>query len=789
MKKQKQPDHQHWLSRTPKRHALAAALALLAAACGQSGGISDDAPGDDFSEGGAQTHEGVSSKGAQIQLQSSEPELVGVGHGVLVYADGSTRAPTLANIDAAQTHLLTKLLKSAPAEVNSLLATDKNLKDLVTKTSPSANRAAASAPANATTLSDRARLASWLIGAEAPPNAAALRHVNEFMAAEAAKLTGEAVTTTSGTLPTAALSVAPMIANENSGQTYWNDCQTAGVPNPPAWSTTSANWVRQGTSCTTDANCGSAKCTGPTGAKKCTLEPNFLKSGVNEIAEVYTYTSTSPAGVCIALPRRSSTSATTFSLLGIICQGTVSSRSCFWDSASGQTISTTETVTIPTSPKIIGGAALDANGQGVCTDCHAGENAFIVHPGTALDVPNRTPQGWGRPLVKGTWPQNVGPGKEMDTPGYDCTGAGCHSKQDGRRFPRLEDVGGYCSIAQTAVGSTMIFSQAHEDFLSGTNGWPFPCLSGSRLFATKFETNKALWNSWFAPASEVPRTGDFNGDGHDDIVTFTLGNTNDAWVALSNGSSAFTGSSVWHGFFGLNGEQLRVGDFNGDGKDDIVVATMNASGHVYVALSSGTAFGTSSLWNGHILTGEVFHTGDFNGDRKDDIAIFTKSNTNDVLVQKSNGSSFGSAATWHTSFSPGSEVPLVGDFNADGYDDVVSFTGGAAADVFVAKSNGSSFGTATKWNDSFGATGDLYAVGDVNGDGKDDIVSFTPSNNDAYVALSTGSAFAAKVRWHSSFNSSGQEIALGDVDADHRADAILFTKSTTADVFVSKAIP
>lgn len=531
---------------------------------------------------------------------------------------------------------------------------------------------------------------------------------------------------------------------------------------------------------------------------KCSLGPENL-SGVSE---VFKYTSTSPNGICIALPRRATKTSTTYNVLGIICQGNDTSRACLWDNNSSTSISTTETVSIPSSNKIIGGAALNGNGQGTCTSCHAGENIFIIHPRTSLDVTGTTAKNWVRPLVASSWPQSVGPGKEMDRVGsYASNGTGgqpcsaCHNKAAGRRFPRLEDVPGYCSVALWSydnimtpanfpnTGDTPISptSSAHRTLVASSTG------CSPRAKATKFASAKTKWHDWFAPNNETPLVGDFNADGKDDIVTFVMDSGADVWVSLSNGS-AFGTSSVWHGSFGFPGEQVKVGDFNGDGKDDIATAVMNSAGHVYVATSSGSAFVNSQLWNGHILSGEVYQTGDFNGDRKDDLAIFTKGSTNDALVQLSNGSSFGNAQTWHTNIASGSKVPLVGDFNADGYDDVVVFAMDTGADVHVSLSSGSGFGTLTLWHNFFGLPGEKVGVADMNGDGKDDIVTFVPGGA-AYVALSTGSSFTDSVIWHSNFAPSGQVALVADVNADHRADAILFTKGSAADVFVSLAQP
>ncbi|NES69112.1 MAG: hypothetical protein F6K24_29710, partial [Okeania sp. SIO2D1] len=64
----------------------------------------------------------------------------------------------------------------------------------------------------------------------------------------------------------------------------------------------------------------------------------------------------------------------------------------------------------------------------------------------------------------------------------------------------------------------------------------------------------------------------------------------DVYVALSNGNG-FEPSSVWHDWFCINEEICDVGDFNGDGRDDIATFLRNTQGgdgrgDVYVGISS-----------------------------------------------------------------------------------------------------------------------------------------------------------------------------------------------------------
>ncbi|NUT33413.1 MAG: N-acetylmuramoyl-L-alanine amidase, partial [Hamadaea sp.] len=282
---------------------------------------------------------------------------------------------------------------------------------------------------------------------------------------------------------------------------------------------------------------------------------------------------------------------------------------------------------------------------------------------------------------------------------------------------------------------------------------------------------------------------DFTGDGKDDIVTFNLGSLNDAYVATSTGS-AFAGTTVkWSDFFGLTGETLLTGDFDGDGKDDIITFTGGSLGDVYVELSSGSSFGNGAKWHDWFVPGaEVPAVGDVNGDGKDDIISFTHDANGDVWVALSTGTSFAASTKWHDFFALTGEFPAAGDVNGDGKADIITFTRGpdTLADVWVALSTGSSFAASTKWHDLFAVGSELPRVGDVNGDGKADIVTFTcNATADVYVALSNGTAFTGTgAKWNDYFCLSGEFPYLGDYNGDGKDDIITFTKGTTNDVYV-----
>jgi hypothetical protein len=299
-------------------------------------------------------------------------------------------------------------------------------------------------------------------------------------------------------------------------------------------------------------------------------------------------------------------------------------------------------------------------------------------------------------------------------------------------------------------------------------------------------------------AGESPNVGDFNGDGKDDVVRFaqrSLAGDGPApvYVALKGNENSFATPALWHRFFALRGEIPLVGDFNGDGRDDIVTfvqkrqnfadGSLLGNAPVWVALSDGTRFRTSRVWHRFFsLEGEIPLVGDFNGDGKDDIATFVQKPQHfadgtllgaaPVWVALSNGTRFQSSRVWHTGFSFANEVPMVGDFNGDGKDDIVSFVrqpqneGGLLlgnAPVWVALSDGTNFDAARVWHQEFALGAQVPRVGDFDLDGRDDIMSFVNGHSDdddlasnVYVASSNGVRFGRAVVWHSDLARSHQ---------------------------------
>jgi hypothetical protein len=312
-----------------------------------------------------------------------------------------------------------------------------------------------------------------------------------------------------------------------------------------------------------------------------------------------------------------------------------------------------------------------------------------------------------------------------------------------------------------------------------------------RIVAVDPAGNAGPASTVVSATSKSRTTSDFNGDGRDDVVVFTRGTGADVFVSLSDGTRFVQDAWLWHDFFAMGSELAFTGDVNGDGLADIITFTRGDFADVYVALSTGSGFTASSKWHDFFAVGsELPAVGDFNGDGLTDIAAFTRGSLGDVHIALSTGSGFTAASKWHDRFAFGTELPTVGDFDGDGRDDIVTFTRGALADVYVALSDGTRFAQeGWLWHDNFAVGAELPGAGDVNGDGRDDIVTFTQGTAaDVFVSLSDGNRFVQNTwKWHEQFAAGTDVPGLGDFNGDGRMDAVSFTRGSTGDVFVSQS--
>ena len=168
--------------------------------------------------------------------------------------------------------------------------------------------------------------------------------------------------------------------------------------------------------------------------------------------------------------------------------------------------------------------------------------------------------------------------------------------------------------------------------------------------------------------------GDFNNDGKPDILWQhqTTGSLS-AW--LMNGTSLASLATVTPGVVSdTNWKIVGIGDFNGDGKPDILWQHQT-TGALSVWLMNGTSLASLATVTPGVVSDtnwKIVGMGDFNGDGKPDI-LWQHQTTGALSVWLMNGTSLASLATVTPGVVSDTNWKIVGinDFNGDGKPDIL----------------------------------------------------------------------------------------------------------------------
>jgi hypothetical protein len=334
------------------------------------------------------------------------------------------------------------------------------------------------------------------------------------------------------------------------------------------------------------------------------------------------------------------------------------------------------------------------------------------------------------------------------------------------------NVGNY-TLKATVTGAGRTAPTGTVSFIdtSSSNALVGTAKLGTGTAALSF-LNPATPGVGHSPASVA--IGDFNGDGIQDLAL--TGYSGTVTVLLGNGDGTFKSSSVVEG--GPFQPSIAVGDFNGDGKVDLATVSYFDS-TVTVLLGNGdgtfTPTATSPQTGRYPLSLAV---GDFNGDGTPDLAVATGGGQGlTVLLGKGDGTFMATATSPQTGNSPA--FVAVGDFNRDGVPDLaVANEGSNNITVLLGKGDGTFAPMPLA-----PATGDFpiaIAVGDFNGDGFQDLAAVNQKDWTVTFLLGNGDGTFKVKATSPRLGYSPQSIAMGDFNGDGVPDLALASLDGTS---------
>ena len=243
-------------------------------------------------------------------------------------------------------------------------------------------------------------------------------------------------------------------------------------------------------------------------------------------------------------------------------------------------------------------------------------------------------------------------------------------------------------------------------------------------------------------------------------------------LSLSPAAHAAVGFQTAQSYpVGTNPRAVAVGDFNGDSKMDLAVVnfgdpSVSDNGSVSILLGNGD--GTYQPANNVVAGKNPFSiaVGDFNGDGRLDIVTVNSDNTVSSLLGNGDGT-FQAHVEYGTGSGP--DFVAVGDFNADGRPDlVVANSGGASVSVFLGNGDGS-FQSHVDYPTGGAAYG--VALADVNGDSKLDLA--VAAGKGLVVLAGKGDGTFTQIWSSASLVSLSSSIAIGDFTNDGKPDVAL----------------
>jgi uncharacterized repeat protein (TIGR02543 family) len=461
--------------------------------------------------------------------------------------------------------------------------------------------------------------------------------------------------------------------------------------------------------------------------------------------------------------------------------------------------------------KLVGTGTVGAAQQGVSVSMSADGNTAMV---CAAQDNTQTGAAWVYAATTTTTITSISPASGTTLPGTSVTLTGVNFNTTaannivyfGAAKANVTAASATSLTVTAPVGATYAPVTALNTALAqaGTSPKPFlPTFAGKGSLTA----NDILAKVDFATGTTQKSVaiGDLDGDGKPDLAVAAGANRVSVFRNTSASGSITASSFAARVDFttGTSPASVAIGDLDGDGKLDLVVAnfTSNSVSIFRNTSASGSITASSFAAKVDFTTGtspQSVAIGDLDGDGKPDLAVANAGSAS-VSIFRNNftsgsitASSFAAKVDFATGTSPYSVA--IGDLDGDGKPDLAVANSGANSVSIFRNTSASGSITASsfaaKVDFATGTAPQSVAIGDLDGDGKPDLAVANDNNvgsvsvfrNTSLSGSISASSFAAKVDFATGSNP--ESVAIGDLDGDGKPDlAVAIYGSNSVSVF------
>ncbi|PXY71069.1 MAG: hypothetical protein CXX83_00855 [Methanobacteriota archaeon] len=301
------------------------------------------------------------------------------------------------------------------------------------------------------------------------------------------------------------------------------------------------------------------------------------------------------------------------------------------------------------------------------------------------------------------------------------------------------------------------------------------------------EFGDVFWETWASTDSGDSANsawGDVDGDGDLDFVT---ADGVEGPILHINGGHNLDDVNAWSDGTNSYSYSIDLGDMDNDGDLDLAIGNGNGEDSS-VWRNNGASFSmewTSPASRNFFAEDIIWF--DVDNDGYLDIIIGDDGGRNYAYAGNYAGS--GSLSTtnhlWRSNSADDTYDLTIGDINGDGWDDLISVNYGYNRVYYsISTPSGYILEQQESWSSTEYDFSVCGAVGDINGDGYLDL--FVANNYEyAKVYLNTGTGLETTASWSSQSTVDAQGCSMGDVDGDGDLDVVISTETTGNKLFLN----